>query len=136
MTVDKLYVIVDESLPAGAQLAQAGHAVANICCENQNVADVWRTTTNTIVVLEAPKNKLTMLYRRLQSDKAPATIFYEPDLFYAPTAVAAFNLDNKASSALASLMLARSEPTFYMVEWVRILKTRRLRGKARNVRYT
>lgn len=86
--MERLYVIVDGSLPAGAQAAQAGHAVAEFWALHTEAARAWKEGPNNLVILAAPdRAALYELLGELGGDPLAVAV-YEPDLGDELTAIA------------------------------------------------
>jgi peptidyl-tRNA hydrolase len=88
--VPKLFLIADATLPPGLRAAQLFHAGRLFAAEHAAIEEAWYRGSNTIVLLEAPsKEELISLQARLAAKAVPTSLFHEPDLAGAPTALAA-----------------------------------------------
>lgn len=94
----KLYVVLLESLPSGAKLAQTAHAVSELHAARPEACEVWREASNTVVILAAGERALAEL-----AFEPGAVEFREPDRGGERTAVALF-----PSSAGARKLLRRA----------------------------
>lgn len=102
---DKLYIVVRADLYRGMKLPQACHAMRAFADEHPELELAWFRSSNTIVVLEVPDQvALEALQRRSVAKGLRTSVFREPDLGGAATALA---LEPAASSMLSSLPLAR-----------------------------
>ncbi len=97
----RLYVAVSDALGPGARLAQCAHAVAELHAVAPGVCAAWRGTSNTVVIVAAPPERLAEL-----ADFEGAAAFREPDLGDELTAVAILPRDARALRALRRLPLA------------------------------
>jgi hypothetical protein len=86
----RLHVVVDGSLPAGAQLAQAGHAVALFALEHRALFEGWMSPEhrNIVVLRAAGPLEVSQLGLDLQALGHPTSEVREPDLGGRLTAVA------------------------------------------------
>lgn len=85
---DRLYLVVDEALDAGRRAAQAVHAALAFAAEHPGLERAWRLRSNTVVVLAAPPPVVAGLVDEARSLGAACSVFHEPDLGGALTAVA------------------------------------------------
>lgn len=83
----KLYVIVREDLRPGLRMAQAGHAVAEVCIEWHHRAREWRRSGNYMIVLGVP-DEGALKAERAKLKNLHGAAFREPDLDGELTAIA------------------------------------------------
>jgi hypothetical protein len=101
----KLYVVVDEALPPGLQLAQATHAAFQLSVVFPERVRKWHLTSNFLVVLAAPISVLRDFHER-----GPEHIpVFEPDLPENPLVALAFLPDPRVNRLLSALPLALKE---------------------------
>jgi len=87
--VERLRLITRADLPAGAQAAQLAHAVVAFHAEHPELAERWRTASNTLVLLAVrDEGALAQLLVRARRAGIPAAPFHEPDIEGALTAIA------------------------------------------------
>lgn len=98
---ERLYVCVDEGLKPGARLAQCAHAVAEVHAAAADVCRAWRSSSNVVVVLAVPVDRLARL-----AATPGAAAFREPDLGNELTAVALFPRDPEALRIVRRARLA------------------------------
>lgn len=101
----KLYVVVDEALPPGMQLAQATHAAFQLSVVFPEAIKRWHLTSNFLVVLAAPISLLRDLHEQ-EPEHIPV---FEPDLPENPLVALAFLPHPRVNKLLASLPLALKE---------------------------
>lgn len=100
----KLYIVVRSDLPAGAQCAQACHALRAFVAAHPTIDREWFETSNNLVVLQAPGlDDVARLLRRAQGDSLPVAAFHEDDMGGELTAIA---LGPAARRLVSSLPLA------------------------------
>ena len=88
LATKKLYVLVDESLPATYAGVQAGHAAIDFCIRYPDLVNDWNENHNVLIYLQASRSQMDVqqaLYAKL--DKT-SHAFVEPDLGDVVTAVA------------------------------------------------
>lgn len=101
--MEKLYIIVRNDLSPGLQLPQACHAMREFINDFPELDRKWFDDSKNIVVLQVQDEAaLRRLYEEL-SPVAPRSIFEEPDLDNAWTAMA---VGGSGSGLLSSLPLA------------------------------
>lgn len=104
----KLYVIVRADLKPGAQLAQAGHAVAAFARRARSAFEQWTDGSNNLVVLTASDElALAELSAMIAGVGRPVDV-HEPDLDDQLTAIA-FEGTDEAARLVSSLPLALRE---------------------------
>lgn len=87
--MEKLYVIVRGDLPAGAQCAQACHALRAFVGEHPATDAAWHEGNNNLVVLSCRNEaELLQLQARARELDAPTSVFQEPDFDMEHTALA------------------------------------------------
>lgn len=84
----RLRVIVNAALPVGAAMSQAIHAAVEFTFQHPEFAAAWHAQSNTVVVLEAPADALAFLIDEARWRGIPLSVFYEPDMGGALTAIA------------------------------------------------
>lgn len=87
----KLYVLVRADLAPGYQMAQALHAAVEFSCRHclDRPFRHWHSTSNTVVILAVhDEGSLHFWMRSLQDEGRSFTVFQEPDLLDACTALA------------------------------------------------
>lgn len=100
----KVFVVVRDDLPAGAQLAQSCHALRLFGAEHPEVDAAWYAGSNNLVCLQVPGlAALLALGRRAASREIPCSTFREPDFGGAATALA---LGPSGARLVSSLPLA------------------------------
>jgi len=100
----KLFIVVRNDLKPGLQAAQAVHAKELFSREHPELNDKWYERSNNVVVLQVPDcAALIDLKGRLCRQKVTLSVFEEPDLGNAPTALAC---SDGAEHLLSSLALA------------------------------
>lgn len=108
--MEKLYVVVRADLKPGAQIAQAGHAVAAFARRYNSTFEVWVEGANNLVVLSVTdETELNRLHERIIGAGAKAQRVHEPDLADQLTAIV-FEGTKEAARAVSSLSLALREP--------------------------
>jgi hypothetical protein len=85
---DRVFLVVSEALDAGRRAAQAVHAALAFAAEHPAIERAWRARSNTVVVLAAPQVVVAGLADEARSLGAACSVFHEPDLGGALTAVA------------------------------------------------
>lgn len=83
----KLYVVVREDLPPGAQAVQAAHAMREFAAEHPEIEREWHEKSNTIVMLATNETHLGYLLEQAKLRGVETSIFREPDLDNTLTAV-------------------------------------------------
>lgn len=87
--MEKLYVVVRGDLPAGAQCAQACHALRAFVGEHPELDAAWHGAHNNLVVLSCrDEAELLRLRARARELDAATAVFQEPDFDMQHTAVA------------------------------------------------
>jgi peptidyl-tRNA hydrolase len=105
VSVKKLYIVVRADLPPGAQIAQAGHAVAAFARRARGPFEAWVDGSNNLVVLSiADEAALGSLARALERIGRPVAV-HEPDIGDQLTAIA-FEGTDDAGRHVSSLPLA------------------------------
>lgn len=86
----KLFLVARRDLPApGFRAAQICHALRQFTEDHPAVDKLWFESSNTLVLLEVPDERsLLDLADRARSSGAPVSVFHEPDIGNAPTALA------------------------------------------------
>ncbi len=85
----KLYVITRWDLNHGVQLAQAVHAAIEFMEEWPCSGEEWHNASNTVVIgAVSTEDELNQLAIKCVEKDIPCTIFREPDMSNAATAVA------------------------------------------------
>lgn len=106
--MEKLYVIVRSDMPAGDQLAQSCHAVAEfgVLCPERFTA--WAKAQRNLVVLQAPsKTALDIVRMQIIDEGHEVASFHEPDMQDELTAIA---FGAEAARLVSQLPLALREP--------------------------
>jgi hypothetical protein len=113
---EKLYVVVDETLPPGQQLAQAVHAAFQLSVDWPDRVRDWWITSNYLVVLSCPDPiaERTRVHQagmtvQGQPEVTRCSSVYEPDLPGDPCTAVAFCPADHVGRALSSLRLALKE---------------------------
>jgi hypothetical protein len=77
----KLYVVVDAALSSGLKIPQAIHAAFTFWNQYPEIAQLWYTDSNNIVVLE-DENLGSLVLDVLDQEDNPLAVsfFHEPDL--------------------------------------------------------
>lgn len=87
--MEKLYIIVRGDLPAGAQCAQACHALRSFVDEHPALDAAWHGAHNNLVVLSCHNEaELLQLRARARDLDVPQAVFQEPDFDMQHTAIA------------------------------------------------
>jgi hypothetical protein len=108
MTIEKLYVVVRADMPAGDQLSQSCHAVAEFGVLNPERFTAWATAQRNIVILAAPSmTALSAIAIQLERDGVQFAAFHEPDMFDELTAIA---FGDEAAKSVSQLPLALRAP--------------------------
>jgi hypothetical protein len=102
--MDKLYIVVDGSLPPGSQIAQAAHAVAEFWNTFPDAAREWKSGANIVVVLTTESTSELGSVCQSVFGKAMLAPVHEPDLDNQLTAIATMG----AGELLRGLPLALS----------------------------
>ena len=90
---EKLVTITRQDLPAGYQLAQTVHAVADFAHELPQFFKSWKDNSNYVVSLAAKdEQSLNKYYNKLRERGAPIVGFYEPDHYDQLTAICFYGL--------------------------------------------
>lgn len=103
----KLYILVDEKLPPGLQMAQVAHAAFDLSLTHRALLQGWHRESNYVVVL-ASSDLVADINRVLHNAAGPTyhvTVF-EPDLPGEPMTAVAFVPAPWVGPALACLPLA------------------------------
>lgn len=99
---DRLYVVVDATLPPGLKIAQSAHALAAFESEHPETYRDWHDTSNNLVVLQTLD--LEELGGGLMERHGfKVSFFHEPDLNDRLTAIA---VEPRAWKKLSNLRLA------------------------------
>jgi peptidyl-tRNA hydrolase len=79
--IDRLYIVVRDDLDAGAQIAQACHALRLFHEEHPEVDASWYSSSNTLVVLSV-EDEYALLTLSVEAARKGLrfSIFQEPDL--------------------------------------------------------
>jgi len=102
----KMYVIVREDLSPGLRAAQAGHAIAEMCLHQPEVAWAWHQEGNYLIVLGVPNEaELLEWFYKAKSWDVPHSMFREPDLANKATALTCLP-STELNGLFSSLMLA------------------------------
>jgi len=83
----KLYVVVREDLPPGAQAVQAAHAMREFAAEHPEIEREWHEKSNTVVMLATDEANLKYLLEQAKLRGVETSVFREPDLNNILTAV-------------------------------------------------
>ena len=90
---EKLVTITRQDLPAGYQLCQTGHAIADFAHELPQFFKSWKDNSNYLISLSAKdENQLNNIYEKLRDRGAPIIAFREPDLDDQLTALCFYGL--------------------------------------------
>lgn len=100
---EKLYVVVRGDLPAGAQAAQAGHAIADFATQEIRAFLAWKNGANNLVILEAADEEELERLAFQVGDFWAVVRVREPDL---NDSLTAFACREGAARFLSSLPLA------------------------------
>jgi len=85
----KLYLVTRSDLPPGARAAQLCHALRAYQHEHPVEERAWFEQSNTLVLLEtSSETELLRLVHRARENHVSVSLFYEPDLGNAATALA------------------------------------------------
>lgn len=77
---ERLYTVVDGTLPCGRKAAQAIHAVADYSLDQPEAFRKWHDNGNYVIVLEVPTpDSLYRLYHDALQQGFMLKAFYEPD---------------------------------------------------------
>ena len=102
----KLYLVVRSDLSAGARAAQLCHALRAFSEEHPEADREWYACSNTLVLLEIVNEAaLLLLHAAARERDIPVSLFREPDLQNAATALA---LDPSGRTMVRHLPLALS----------------------------
>lgn len=85
--VERLYVVCDEGLPTGHQVAQSGHALVAFALGHPELVRAWHEGSNNLVCLQAPE--LEEVAAGLERRGLTVVRFHEPDLDGQLTAICA-----------------------------------------------
>jgi peptidyl-tRNA hydrolase len=103
---DRLYIAVRADLPAGLQVAQAAHAAFTFAHDHPALTAAWHEHSQYLVIVAVPDEAaLRALADKGVARDIPATVWTEPDLDDAVTAVA-FAPGQPARRLCANLPLA------------------------------
>ena len=81
-------MVVRADLPPGLQLAQAVHAQREFVREHHDVEERWYRVSNTLAILSVKhEDMLRELHARARVSGVPVSMFHEPDLSNAATAL-------------------------------------------------
>jgi peptidyl-tRNA hydrolase len=106
--MNKLYVVVRADIPAGDQLAQSCHAVAEFGVVSPQRFTEWAKAQRNLVVLQAPGlTALATIAAQLARDGIQFAPFHEPDMGDELTAIA---FGAEAAKLVSQLPLALREP--------------------------
>ena len=109
--MDRLTIIIRQDLPAGAQLAQACHAVAEFGVHHPDGFRAWATNDRNIVCLAAPdEDALAALADAAESLGLACSRFHEPDLAGSLTALALGDGARQLTSCMPLALRALAEP--------------------------
>ena len=90
---EKLVTVTRRDLPAGYQLAQTVHAVADFADELPQFFKSWKDNSNYVVSLAAENEQsLEKYFNKLRERGAPVVGFYEPDYQDQLTAICFYGL--------------------------------------------
>lgn len=79
--IDKLVTVTRKDLPAGHQLVQSGHAIAEFAQLFPKQFAEWHKQSNYLISLSTDNEEsLKNLYDKLQYYGADVVAFYEPDI--------------------------------------------------------
>lgn len=96
-------------LPPGLQIAQAGHAVAQICIDHRSVTSRWNSESNNLVVLAVDDEPALLEHASRAGERGlVVSLFREPDLHGEATAMAVAPSE-VAARLFSSLPLAGRE---------------------------
>src|SRR5690349_10845536 len=102
--MNRLYVVVDGTLPPGDQVSQACHAVSAFAHEHRSLHAAWQSCGRNIVVLSAATEAALLDKLRTIADGAvPCSTVREPDL---NDRLTAFACSEDARKLLSTLPLA------------------------------
>jgi hypothetical protein len=106
--MEKLYVVVRSDIPAGDQLAQSCHAVAEFGVVTPKRFAAWAEAQRNLVVLQAPGLvALTRLTEQLWRKGIQVAPFHEPDMGDELTAIA---FGDEGAKLVSQLPLALKPP--------------------------
>jgi hypothetical protein len=107
--MNKLYTVVRADIPAGAQIAQTGHAVAAFAAEHPDAFAAWaKPEQRNIVCLAAPsRGALEHLLATLTAAGVRVSAFRETDIDDELTGIAC---GEEGAKLLSSLPLAGRDP--------------------------
>ena len=101
----KLFAVVRSDLSPGAKACQAAHALRAFADAYPELENMWWATSNTLVLLEAPLDRLLLLEQEALNKEVSHVRFVEPD--WAPTGtLTALALGPGARTMVAQLDLA------------------------------
>lgn len=75
----KLVVVVRDDLTPGQKLAQSLHAGLDLSLQHPEITREWHQKSNTVVVLQAPLDRIFRLASKLSVMNVPFRFFEEPD---------------------------------------------------------
>lgn len=106
--MNKLYVVVRGDIPAGDQLAQSCHAVAEFGVVSPERFAAWASAQRNLVALQAPSlTALAAIAEQLARDGIQFAPFHEPDMGAELTALA---FGDEAAKLVSQLPLALRQP--------------------------
>lgn len=106
--MNKLYVVVRSDIPAGDQLAQSCHAVAEFGVLSPTRFAAWAKEDRSIVILAAPSQTALQIVRmQLIDEGLEVAAFREPDMDNELTAIA---FGGEGARFVSQLPLALREP--------------------------
>lgn len=111
VTPGPLYIVVDDALLPGQQIAQSIHAARAFQAAHHDVELAWFEISNTIAVLRGARGDIAYLTGMAELLDIPFATFCEPDLGNRVTAVALLPILGTADAVkrrLRSLTLALS----------------------------
>ena len=90
---EKLVTITRQDLPAGYQLCQTGHAIADFAHELPQFFKSWKENSNYLISLATQdEQSLQNIYEKLRQRGAPIIAFHEPDIQDQLTAICFYGL--------------------------------------------
>ena len=105
MSIQKLYIVVNEDLSPGLAAAQATHAAIEFHHKHPEHAKAWRPSNNLVILAAPGREALEGLQARL--NQIPHAAFHEPDLGGDLTAIC---FAPEAARFLSSLPLLGKAP--------------------------
>ena len=91
MTPAKLYLVTRADLEPGAQLAQTAHVALRFALDRPEEALAWQKGGEVVVVLAA-RDEIALRFGAALAGCSPS-VFYEPDMGHALTAIALASSD-------------------------------------------